>query len=86
MQIALTLSFFFDRKAPAPLPRRLAHRGIASLPEALGRRIDCESGCLWITHDGDPREVVLATGESYVSPIPGRVLVYALEASRVRWG
>ena len=43
--------------------------------------VACLSGCLWITHDGDPGDIVICAGESYTSKSASRMLVHGLEAS-----
>lgn len=45
--------------------------------------VTCVEGTLWITRDGDRKDIVLAAGESFENTRPGRVLVQALAASRV---
>lgn len=54
-----------------------------ALDTPLGQRIACLEGCLWITQDRDPRDVVIAAGQSFTPDRNTRALVYALEASRV---
>jgi hypothetical protein len=53
---------------------RVTRRVVAELGKGEGRmfeRVDasvevrCARGSLWITHDGDPKDVILAPGESY---------------------
>jgi hypothetical protein len=76
--------------APARQRRRasaehtlLKSRTVA-LPASRGLRIDCLEGCLWITQDGDPRDVVVQSGQSFTVDRDQRALVYAMEAARVR--
>jgi hypothetical protein len=58
----------------------------ASLRVESGSRVEiaCMSGVLWITHEGDVRDLFLARGESLVSPVRGVTLVTALEPATVR--
>ena len=49
---------------------------------AFGHRVECLSGSLWITQDGDQRDVVLAAGESFAFDRPGDALISALDDSR----
>lgn len=62
---------------------RLAHRAIYSLPDAAGLQIQCRAGTLWLTIEGDPRDLVLEPGETFVTGEHRGAVVYALQASRV---
>jgi GAF domain-containing protein len=66
---------------PAPTPVQRLDKG-ATLVVAHPRGVDieCRSGSLWLTHDGDIKDVVLAAGERYRSGSDRRLLVHALEA------
>jgi hypothetical protein len=55
-------------------PPRVTRRFVASMDKGEHRtfeRVDdtvlvcCASGSLWITHDGDPKDVILSGGETY---------------------
>lgn len=48
---------------------------------AVGKGVCCVTGSLWITLDGDPKDVVIEAGDTYVGERPGRMLVYGLAAS-----
>jgi hypothetical protein len=61
--------------------RPLAKGQIRCIPAALGRRVKCLSGSLWITQDGDGRDIVLAPGEGFEFDRPGDALVSALADS-----
>ena len=39
----------------------------------------CDQGSLWITHDGDPRDVILYGGESYRADREDAMHVFALQ-------
>ena len=39
--------------------------------------VHCRQGEVWITHDGDPRDVVLRESESYVADTSSRMTVHA---------
>lgn len=62
--------------------RSLARRALHRLDLAIGDRIECLTGCLWVTHDGDPRDVILEAGQGHVVDRATPLLVSALEASR----
>jgi len=61
-----------------------AFHGLARLPDASSTRIVCETGTVWITIDNDPRDIVLARGQSFLVDRRAGVLVYALEDACVR--
>jgi hypothetical protein len=63
---------------------RLAPRALFDLPDASGAEIRCLSGTVWITVDGDRRDVVLEAGESFSTGQHGRALVYAIGASAIQ--
>ena len=46
--------------------------------------VQCVQGSLWLTHDGDCKDIILAPGEWYCSAKPQRLLVHALQPSQVR--
>ena len=58
----------------------------ASLRVEPGARVEirCLSGVLWITQQGDARDLFLAPGESFELLPRGRTLITALEPSMVR--
>ena len=58
----------------------------ASLRVEPGSRVEiaCLSGVVWITHEGDTRDLFLAHGESLMPPMRGVTMVTALEAATVR--
>lgn len=62
----------------------LAVHGLARLPDAASTRIVCETGTVWLTIDNDPRDIVLAPGQSFLVDRRAGVLVYALEDACVR--
>lgn len=58
-----------------PIPRGHVER-LGRLP---GRRIACRAGTAWLTLDGDRRDIVLRTGESFLVDKDVQVLVCALD-------
>jgi hypothetical protein len=59
----------------------LAQRALLEIPDAAGVRVSCSEGCLWITLDNDPRDIVLEPGHFFTGTQHRRALVYALQAS-----
>ncbi len=47
-----------------------------------GRRVECLSGAIWITQDGDRRDIVLAAGEAFDFDRRGDALLSAFADSR----
>jgi len=45
--------------------RVLGRNGIRRIPAALGRRVECLAGSLWITQKGDRRDIVLEPGQAF---------------------
>jgi Protein of unknown function (DUF2917) len=98
MNIALELFSFApalrrhsDRPTPAAwlLPTRRSSQTIDKgatlvVGHPLGATVTCGSGSLWITHDGDVRDVVISAGESHTCDRASRMLVFGLETSSVQ--
>ena len=61
----------------------LNRQAIFSVPDAAAVRILCSEGAVWITLDGDPRDVVLQRCQDFTSMEHRRAVVYALQPSRV---
>ena len=59
-----------------------AHASLA-LRDAGGRTIRCVSGSVWLTMEGDIRDVVLAAGESFVVDRDGVTILAAQQRSVV---
>ncbi len=55
---------------------------IRRIRHALGRRVACLSGSLWITQDDDLRDILLSPGEAFDFDRRGDALVSALDESR----
>ena len=79
-----------SRKAVKPAQRwvkrsfalRIAPGTSQRLPHASRRLVvSCAQGRLWITHDGDPRDVVLGAGDSYRVDSERPMQLHALEAA-----
>lgn len=61
----------------------LRGRQFARIDDASGWRIRALDGTLWITQDGDIRDVVLESGQTYTPDRPGRVLLSPFGEARV---
>jgi hypothetical protein len=62
----------------------LPRRGSLVLDGAQGTVIAVDSGCLWVTLERDPRDIVLAEGMRFEIDRRGRTVIVAEEDSRVR--
>jgi Protein of unknown function (DUF2917) len=62
--------------------RTLAKGRVRHVHDGLGRRVECVSGSIWITQDGDRRDVVLGPGEAFEFDRRGDAIVSALRDSR----
>lgn len=49
----------------------------------LGHSIVCHTGSVWVTQEGDPRDIILDAGESFTLDCAGLALVLAFEPSSV---
>ena len=54
---------------------------VVAFRRARGLTITCRQGEIWVTEDGDPRDVVLRAGERISLERPGRALVSAFVGS-----
>ncbi|HZN47595.1 MAG TPA: DUF2917 domain-containing protein [Ramlibacter sp.] len=66
-----------DSRRVITLPRR----AIVPLQVAPGASIACTLGCLWLTEDGSPRDIVLEPGDAWKASRANTVLVSALRES-----
>jgi hypothetical protein len=92
MSIALTPWFHLPRSAarrrawagPEAAPPQVLQSGATMVvPQPQGATIECRRGCLWLTHDGDCKDIVLSAGERYVSGSRRRLPVHALDDAQV---
>jgi hypothetical protein len=67
------------RIAPICLPKGQA----ALLDEARGAWVHCRSGSVWVTQEGDRRDVVLEPGESILIERDGTAVVSAVRDASV---
>lgn len=62
----------------------LERRQTIELIDAAGATAALEKGCLWITMDGDRRDIVLGAGQSWTVERNGRTLLHAAAQSTLR--
>lgn len=58
---------------------RLQRRQTFQLRARRGERIECQTGELWITQDGDPRDIVLGPRQCFTLDRSGNAVVSALK-------
>lgn len=75
----------YDSATPQRGRRRfLSQRKSLALDNAEGTTIAVDSGCLWVTMERDPRDVVLLPGMSFEIDRSGHTIIAAEEDSRFR--
>ena len=62
----------------------LKARGIHRLEAGCGVLIECVAGALWITQQGDHRDITLTAGERFRLDRDGLAVVYGLEPARLQ--
>jgi len=62
----------------------LEPKALFQVSDAAGVQIACHGGSLWITLDGDPRDILLEAGERFTATEHRRALIYALAPSTLR--
>jgi hypothetical protein len=62
----------------------LARTDTLVLDNAKGVVVEVERGCVWITLEGDPRDIVLVSGTSFTIDRGGRTVAVAEADSQVR--
>jgi hypothetical protein len=64
-------------------PRDLAAHATIRIADPIRCTVTCLTGLLWLTHDGDPKDLILKPGEQYRADRRSMLLVHALEESRL---
>lgn len=77
------MRYLSERNAQPPQRFDLGLRrdALFSVPDAAGVHILCRNGTVWITLDGDPRDIVLEASDSFTTPEHRRALIYAMKPS-----
>ena len=55
----------------------LARSGHVEVIDGRGSSLRCLFGSVWVTQDGDPRDIVLAAGESFTLDRDGVAIIFA---------
>ena len=63
---------------------RLPRDQSLALRQRQDHQVECLAGSLWITQDGDPRDILLAAGECFTLDRRGVALVTAMHDARLR--
>jgi Protein of unknown function (DUF2917) len=59
----------------------LSPTGLLTVQDAVGTRIVCRSGVLWVTQEGDVKDAIVGPFEVLTIQKPGRTVITALESS-----
>ena len=66
-----------------PAATRLAKGKLQRLQDSRGLRVLCLGGTLWLTQEGDPRDIILEAGDEFVIDHDGASFLSALADSSV---
>ncbi len=66
------------------ISQRITKNQILKITQPLGVTIKCLEGSVWVTQDGDLRDVVLDAGQAFVVDRNQRTLLQGLTDARVR--
>ena len=61
----------------------LKRRQLVKVRDGIGHTVVCASGSVWVTQDGDARDVILRAGESFTLDRKGPALVQAFEPGAI---
>ena len=65
--------------------KRLAPGQSLKLRDAAGRTVMCCAGTVWITQEGDARDIFLTAGQRFTFDRPGLALIRAEEGMKDEW-
>jgi len=65
------------------IPAKLAPGDILRIHDASGQRITVVRGMVWVTQEGDPRDVFLSDGEDFAFERTGTALVEAITETQL---
>jgi Protein of unknown function (DUF2917) len=61
----------------------LKRKQVVKVRDGRGHAIVCDSGSVWVTQEGDPRDIVLGAGEAFTLDRRGTALVLAFEPGAI---
>jgi hypothetical protein len=61
----------------------LKRNQLVTVRGGIGHGIVCDSGTMWVTQDGDARDIILRAGESFTLDRNGTALVQAFEPGSI---
>ncbi len=61
----------------------LERNKVVKMRGAIGHTVVCHSGSVWVTQDGDARDVILRAGETFTFDRDGPALLQAFEPSAI---
>ena len=67
-------------------PIMLARRSVHRIENGKGAEVFCLSGTVWLTQEGDRRDVILGAGQSFLLDRQGVAIAYALKDSSITVG
>ena len=67
---------------PIVLAKRTVHR----IENGKGAEVFCLKGTVWLTQEGDPRDVILGAGQSFLLDRKGVAVAYALKDAAIAVG
>lgn len=67
-----------------PSVQEIARDGILEIKHGAGMTLECLEGSVWVTLDGDMRDVILDAGHAFHVDREQRILIQALDSARVR--
>lgn len=59
----------------------LARHGHVGVIDGRGALVSCLRGAVWLTQDGDPRDIVLTSGQSFTLDRDGLAVIFATAES-----
>ncbi len=62
---------------------QLARHGHLEVLDGRGASVRCLLGSLWLTQDGDPRDVVLEAGDTFTLDRDGLAIIFATAPATV---
>jgi hypothetical protein len=67
-------------------PIVLAKRSLHRIENGKGTEVFCLEGTVWITQEGDPRDIILGSAQAFALDRKGVAVVYALKDAAITVG